>query len=131
MKFKIKSKFKPAGDQPNAIAQLVKGVERGAAHQTLLGVTGSGKSVPYDTPVLVREKGISRLVSIGELCDRYFNQRGEGMVSVGKAELLTVSNDALEALSFSPITGVISWKQIVEFTRHAAPQQLYCVITTD
>ncbi len=42
--FRLVSDFKPSGDQPEAIAELVKGVEQGHAHQTLLGVTGSGKS---------------------------------------------------------------------------------------
>ena len=42
--FKIKAKFKPAGDQPRAIQQLTEGVQSGARHQTLLGVTGSGKT---------------------------------------------------------------------------------------
>jgi excinuclease ABC subunit B len=41
---KIKSKYKPAGDQPNAIKELVKGLNNGLASQTLLGVTGSGKT---------------------------------------------------------------------------------------
>jgi len=44
MKFKISSKFKPAGDQPNAIESLAKGLEKGEKFQTLLGVTGSGKT---------------------------------------------------------------------------------------
>ncbi len=43
-KFKLKSEFKPAGDQPKAIEALVKGVKEGKEHQTLLGVTGSGKT---------------------------------------------------------------------------------------
>jgi len=43
-KFKIKSDFKPAGDQPKAIKALVEGVEKGLNKQTLLGVTGSGKT---------------------------------------------------------------------------------------
>jgi len=42
--FKIHSKFKPAGDQPQAISRLVEGLESGLAAQTLLGVTGSGKT---------------------------------------------------------------------------------------
>lgn len=42
--FKIHSKFKPAGDQPQAIEKLVEGLEIGLAAQTLLGVTGSGKT---------------------------------------------------------------------------------------
>ena len=43
-KFKLKSEYKPAGDQPRAIAELVEGLSGGLAHQTLLGVTGSGKT---------------------------------------------------------------------------------------
>ncbi len=42
--FKLHSKYKPAGDQPDAIDALVEGLEDGLAHQTLLGVTGSGKT---------------------------------------------------------------------------------------
>jgi excinuclease ABC subunit B len=44
MKFKIASDFKPAGDQPAAIDELVDGVIKGVKNQTLLGVTGSGKT---------------------------------------------------------------------------------------
>ena len=43
-KFKLHSEFKPGGDQPQAIKALVKGLETGVEHQTLLGVTGSGKT---------------------------------------------------------------------------------------
>jgi excinuclease ABC subunit B len=42
--FRIHSDFQPKGDQPNAIAELVDGLHRGLKHQTLLGVTGSGKT---------------------------------------------------------------------------------------
>ena len=42
--FQVKSAFAPAGDQPKAIDSLVAGIEAGLAHQTLLGVTGSGKT---------------------------------------------------------------------------------------
>jgi len=44
MDFKIQSDFKPTGDQPNAINQLTKGIESNEKYQTLLGVTGSGKT---------------------------------------------------------------------------------------
>ena len=44
MEFKLVSDFKPTGDQPEAIRQLVEGLRRGDAAQTLLGVTGSGKT---------------------------------------------------------------------------------------
>jgi excinuclease ABC subunit B len=60
MGFNLVSKFKPTGDQPEAIVQLTEGVEQGIAAQTLLGVTGSGKTFTVanviknvDRPVLV------------------------------------------------------------------------------
>src|SRR5271167_1286512 len=58
--FHLESKFKPAGDQPHAIEQLIEGLNEGARHQVLLGVTGSGKTFTManvieklDRPVLV------------------------------------------------------------------------------
>src|SRR3989338_7934327 len=42
--FKLKSKFKPAGDQPKAIQKLIEGIRKNYRHQTLMGVTGSGKT---------------------------------------------------------------------------------------
>jgi excinuclease ABC subunit B len=44
MKFDIKSPYQPAGDQPDAIRQLAEGIRQGEKYQTLLGVTGSGKT---------------------------------------------------------------------------------------
>ncbi|MGH8243814.1 MAG: DEAD/DEAH box helicase family protein, partial [Steroidobacteraceae bacterium] len=42
--FELRANYEPAGDQPQAIAALIDGIESGLAHQTLLGVTGSGKT---------------------------------------------------------------------------------------
>ena len=44
MSFQLESNYKPRGDQEQAIAKLMKSVEGGNRHQTLLGVTGSGKT---------------------------------------------------------------------------------------
>ena len=44
MDFKVVSKYKPTGDQPEAIKELSQGVNNGEEYQTLLGVTGSGKT---------------------------------------------------------------------------------------
>src|SRR5574337_748636 len=44
MKFKLKSDFKPTGDQPQAIDKLTQSIEKNNKHQVLLGVTGSGKT---------------------------------------------------------------------------------------
>ncbi|HVT75092.1 MAG TPA: excinuclease ABC subunit UvrB [Candidatus Paceibacterota bacterium] len=58
--FKLHTKFKPAGDQPKAIEALVRGVKAGARHQTLLGVTGSGKT--YTAANVIAEVGKPTLV---------------------------------------------------------------------
>ncbi|MFA6918910.1 MAG: excinuclease ABC subunit UvrB [Patescibacteria group bacterium] len=58
--FKLKSNFSPTGDQPQAIKKLIKGMKEGDKFQTLLGITGSGKTftvanviAEFDRPVLV------------------------------------------------------------------------------
>jgi len=43
MPLDLETPFTPKGDQPKAIAQLIEGINKGHKHQTLLGVTGSGK----------------------------------------------------------------------------------------
>ena len=43
-KFKLETDYQPTGDQPEAIKKLVDGINDGLMHQTLLGVTGSGKT---------------------------------------------------------------------------------------
>ena len=60
MNFKLHSKYQPTGDQPQAIAQLLQGLKAGEREQTLLGVTGSGKTFTmaniveqYNRPTLV------------------------------------------------------------------------------
>ena len=42
--FQVVSEFDPTGDQPQAIKELIEGLQRGDAHQTLLGATGTGKT---------------------------------------------------------------------------------------
>ena len=42
--FRVNSDFSPAGDQPEAVAALARGLDAGEQFQTLLGITGSGKS---------------------------------------------------------------------------------------
>ena len=44
MDFKVVSEYQPTGDQPNAIKELTAGINNGEQYQTLLGVTGSGKT---------------------------------------------------------------------------------------
>ena len=63
--FKLHSKFKPTGDQPQAIEKLARGVLDGMKEQTLMGVTGSGKTFTManiiervNRPTLQRVSGI-------------------------------------------------------------------------
>lgn len=56
MKFELTSDYKPTGDQPQAIKQLVEGVEAGDRAQTLLGVTGSGKTFTIANVIQQTEK---------------------------------------------------------------------------
>src|SRR5258708_25079396 len=58
--FKLEAKFAPAGDQPQAIEKLVEGLNDGLAYQTLLGVTGSGKT--YTMANVIAQTGRPTLV---------------------------------------------------------------------
>ncbi len=58
--FRISSDFEPAGDQPEAIAELIAGIRRGEREQVLLGVTGSGKT--FTAAHVIREMGRPTLV---------------------------------------------------------------------
>lgn len=60
MKFKLKSPYQPTGDQPTAIAELTAGLENGAREQTLLGVTGSGKT--YTMANIIAKRNVPTLV---------------------------------------------------------------------
>jgi len=46
-RFKVEAPFEPSGDQPEAIEKLCDGINKGFQFQTLLGVTGSGKTSPW------------------------------------------------------------------------------------
>ena len=60
MKFKLHSKYQPTGDQPQAIRQLLDGLEMGRREQTLLGVTGSGKT--FTMANLIAARNVPTLV---------------------------------------------------------------------
>ena len=58
--YRLHQTFKPAGDQPQAIAKLEEGVRDGLVHQTLLGVTGSGKT--YTMAHVIARLGVPALI---------------------------------------------------------------------
>ncbi len=83
MPFQLNSLYKPAGDQPQAIEQLTRGILEGEKYQTLLGVTGSGKTftmanviqnVQRPTLVLTHNKTlVAQLYGVGLLLPFFEN----------------------------------------------------------
>ena len=88
-KFVVESPFKPAGDQPEAIAKLAAGVKRGDRFQTLLGITGSGKSATVawtieqvQRPTLILAPNKSLAAQLAQEMREFFpNNRVEYFVS--------------------------------------------------
>ena len=89
MGFKLKSKYSPTGDQPNAIEKLVNGIQKGEVYQTLEGVTGSGKTFTVanvinklnkQTLVLAHNKTLAAQLFL-ELKDYFPENRVEYFVS--------------------------------------------------
>ena len=88
-KFVVESPFTPAGDQPEAIAKLAEGVERGDRFQTLLGITGSGKSATIawtiekvQRPTLILAPNKSLAAQLAQEMREFFpNNRVEYFVS--------------------------------------------------
>ena len=89
MGYKLKSKYSPTGDQPNAIEKLVDGVQKGEVYQTLEGVTGSGKTFTVanvintlnkQTLVLAHNKTLAAQLFL-ELKDYFPENRVEYFVS--------------------------------------------------
>ena len=90
MGFKLKSKYSPTGDQPNAIEKLVDGIQKGEVYQTLEGVTGSGKTFTVanvinklnkQTLVLAHNKTLAAQLFL-ELKDYFPENRVEYFVSI-------------------------------------------------
>ncbi|MFH1867355.1 MAG: excinuclease ABC subunit UvrB [Candidatus Omnitrophota bacterium] len=133
-KFKLKSEFKPRGDQPQAIKKLTQGVLDNKKYQTLLGITGSGKSVTGETPVLLKLQERMIFCPIGqfidELCQKYIHK----ISRLKESEVILSSQieekDTSEVLSLNPITKKCEWKPILQLIRHASPTTLYHIKTT-
>ncbi len=73
-KFRLTSKYKPTGDQPKAIEALVKGLNQDAKEQTLLGVTGSGKTFTMANVVLQVQKPTLVLAHNKTLAAQLYNE---------------------------------------------------------
>jgi len=128
MEFKISSKFKPAGDQPQAISKLVDGIEKGFKHQTLLGVTGSGKTftmanviekIQKPTLVIAHNKTLA-----AQLCSEFRTFFPDAAV-----EYFVSYYDYYQPEAYMPNTDVYIEKDVeineeIDRLRHAATQAL-------
>ncbi|MFB6278225.1 MAG: excinuclease ABC subunit UvrB [Salinibacter sp.] len=130
--FDLVSDFEPMGDQPNAIRELVDGVERGDEYQTLLGATGTGKSLGYDDPVYLTAHSNgdpeTRVEAIGPVVDRLIEEYGS--VLVGDTEETLLPKGEYSTLAFDAENGRVEETPVRAVTRHEAPNEMYR-LTTD
>ncbi len=133
--FVVNSEFAPAGDQPTAIEGLVQGLEAGLAHQTLLGVTGSGKTftianviarMPRPTLIMAHNKTLAAQL-YGEFKEFFPNNSVEYFVSYYdyyQPEAYVPSSDTfiekdssineeVERLRYSATTSLLSRRDVV------------------
>ena len=127
-KFKLVSKFKPAGDQPQAVKALVEGLKKGFQHQTLLGVTGSGKTfsaanviekLQKPTLVIAHNKTLA-----AQLCQEYRDFFPENAV-----HYFVSYYDYYQPEAYLPVTDTYIEKDAqinkeIDRLRHAATQAL-------
>ena len=133
--FRLVAPFEPTGDQPQAIEQLVDGLSRGLRHQTLLGVTGSGKSLPGWEPVLVGQPDADgsiqwRVRPIGDIVDEAITAAGSEM-DVHGSEIVRGDGHPTFVATIDPETHESRVSPVTAFTRHAAPDRLWRVETMD
>jgi excinuclease ABC subunit B len=128
MDFQLSSKFKPAGDQPQAIEKLVNGIQKKMKHQTLLGVTGSGKTftmanviqkVQKPTLVIAHNKTLA-----AQLCSEFRTFFPDAAV-----EYFVSYYDYYQPEAYMPNTDVYIEKDVeineeIDRLRHAATQAL-------
>ena len=75
--FKLVSKYKPSGDQPEAIKKLVKGIEKGKKEQVLLGATGTGKTFTIANVIKETNKPTLVLAHNKTLAGQLYNELKE------------------------------------------------------
>jgi excinuclease ABC subunit B len=125
--FRLKADWAPAGDQPAAIETLVRGLRDGLSHQTLLGVTGSGKSVGHDDPIFVLEGNRASVTPAGELIDGLMGEPGS---SAGpETESLTTTGRGFYTYAWDPVAGSAKLFPVAAFLRHKAPDRMFRLAT--
>jgi intein/homing endonuclease len=135
--FKLVAPFEPTGDQPKAIESLSDGLAKGLKNQVLLGVTGSGKSLAPDEPVLIGRQDDHGTVRwsvepIGPLVDAALAERPVYVDDHGTEVGFAVPTaPGYLAMTIDQTTHRSEVRRVTAFSRHAAPPMLWRVRTTD
>ena len=124
-KFNLESDFAPTGDQPAAIEKLTQGLRDGLRDQTLLGVTGSGKSVVGSSKVFVKRNDAFLYLPIAQLGNVFSKYLPDNQEATQVATLKL----PLQTVAFTPDNGRTSLKRVAEISRHRYTGELYTVKT--
>lgn len=126
--FKLSTKFKPTGDQPQAIERLVKGLKNGLANQTLLGVTGSGKTFTMAN-VIARVKKPTLVISHNKTLAAQLYQELKEFFPENSVHYFVSYYDYYQPEAYIPHSNTYIEKdarinQEIDRLRHAATQAL-------
>ncbi len=128
MEFKIQSPFKPAGDQPRAIDRLIEGLNLGKKHQTLLGVTGSGKTFTIAN-VIAQVQRPTLVIAHNKTLAAQLTQEYRSFFPSNAVEYFVSYYDYYQPEAYLPTTDVYIEKeaqinQEIDRLRHAATQAI-------
>ena len=105
MKFQVISDYQPKGDQPQAIEKLTQGIEAGERYQTLLGVTGSGKTFTVANVIQEVQKPTLILAHNKTLAAQLYSEFKQFFPN-NAVEYFVSYYDYYQPEAFMPVTGV-------------------------
>jgi len=111
MEFKVESKFKPTGDQPQAIKEIVSGINDGTPFQTLLGVTGSGKTFTVANVIQEVQKPTLVLAHNKTLAAQLYSEFKQFFPN-NAVEYFVSYYDYYQPEAYIPVTGVYIEKDL-------------------
>jgi excinuclease ABC subunit B len=111
MKFQVVSEYQPTGDQPQAIDKLVKGIVSGEKYQTLLGVTGSGKTFTMANVIQEVEKPTLVLAHNKTLAAQLYSEFKQFFPN-NSVQYFVSYYDYYQPEAYIPVTGVFIEKDL-------------------
>lgn len=128
MNFKFAGKLKPAGDQPRAIEKLITGLKKNYSHQTLLGVTGSGKTFTI-AKVIEKVQRPTLVIAHNKTLAAQLTQEFRSFFPGNAVEYFVSYYDYYQPEAYLPATDIYIEKEVeinqeIDRLRHAATQAL-------